>query len=51
MARKSWSNLFLSMAAVDLVLAVVPSNPLRPAGWIALPMLIVFGTYLRRRMI
>ena len=51
MARKSWSNLLLLMAAIDLSFAVASHHPFRLAGLIVLPMLIVLATYLRQRMI
>ena len=37
MARKSWSNLFLFMGALNVALALAPRNPVRMIDWIAIP--------------
>lgn len=51
MSRKSWSNLFLFLAAVSLMLGVLPSNPFPLLAWIALPVWLALGTVSRRRMV
>ena len=51
MSRKNWSNLFLFLAAVSLMLGVLPSNPLPVLAWIALPVCLALGTVSRRRMV
>jgi hypothetical protein len=50
MSRKNWSNLFLFLAAVSLMLGVLPGNPFRVFAWIALPVCLGLGTVSRRRM-
>jgi hypothetical protein len=50
MSRKNWSNLFLFLAAVSLMLGVLPGNSVRAFAWIALPVCLVLGTVSRRRM-
>ena len=50
MSRKSWSNLFLFLAAVSLMLGVLPGNPVRVLTWIAIPGWLALGTISRRRM-
>jgi hypothetical protein len=50
MSRKSWSNLFLFLAAVNLMLGVLPGNPFRMLAWIALAGFLTLGTLSRRRM-
>ncbi len=51
MARKSWSNLFLFLAAVNLVFALLPSNPVKIFDWIGVPFWLAMGTFARRRMV
>lgn len=51
MARKSWSNLFLLVAAVNLALAIAPANRFRLLAALATPMMATCAIYLRRRMI
>lgn len=51
MARKSWSNLFLLMGAVNLALALTPRNPVRLVDWIAIPCFLTLAIWVRRRMI
>lgn len=51
MARKSWSNLFLLLAALDLAVAVAPGHPVRLIGLLALPVFVASSAYFRRRMI
>lgn len=51
MSRKNWSNLFLFLAAVSLMLGVLPSNPFPTLAWIALPVWLALGTVSRRRMV
>lgn len=51
MARKSWSNLFIALAAINVALGVMPSNPAKIIDWIALPCCLGFGALARRRMI
>jgi hypothetical protein len=51
MARKTWSNLFLFLAAINLGLALVPNNPVRIIDWIAFPCCVTFGALARRRMV
>jgi len=49
-SRKNWSNLFLLLAAVSLMLAVLPSNPVRLLTCISIPAWLALGTVSRRRM-
>jgi hypothetical protein len=51
MARKSWSNLFLLMGAINLVLGLTPRNPVRLVDWIAIPCFLTLAIWVRRRMI
>ena len=51
MARKSWSNLLLLLAAIDLAIAIVANHPLRLACLFMFPMLIFPAMHLRRPMI
>jgi hypothetical protein len=51
MSRKNWSNLFLFLAALSLMLGVLPSNPLPALAWIAFPICLALGTVSRRRMV
>lgn len=51
MARKSWSNLFLFLAAVNLVFGLLPGNPVKLVDWIGVPFCLVLGTFARRRMV
>ncbi len=51
MSRKNWSNLFLFLAAVSLMLGVLPSNPVPALAWIAIPVWVGLGTISRRRMV
>jgi hypothetical protein len=51
MSRKNWSNLFLFLAAVSLMLGVLPSNPVPALAWIAIPVWVALGTISRRRMV
>ena len=51
MARKTWSNLFLLLAAVNLAVGFGPGSRIRLFAWLALPLFLFLGTYLRRRMI
>jgi hypothetical protein len=51
MSRKNWSNLFLFLAAVSLMLGVLPSNPFPVLAWIAIPVWLWLGTLSRRRMV
>ena len=44
MSRKNWSNLFLFLAAVSLMLGVLPSNPVPALAWIAIPVWVGLGT-------
>jgi hypothetical protein len=49
-SRKNWSNLFLLLAAVSLMLALLPSNPVRLLTCVAIPGWVALGTVSRRRM-
>ena len=51
MTRKSWSNLFLFLAAVNLAFGVLPSNPVKILDWIGLVCCVALGTVARRRMV
>jgi hypothetical protein len=51
MSRKSWSNLFIILAVINLILALLPDNPARIIDWIALPCCLVFGALSRRTMV
>jgi hypothetical protein len=51
MSRKSWSNLFLLLAAINLAFALIPSNPERIIHLAAIPACVAIGTIARRRMI
>jgi len=51
MARKTWSNLFLLLAAINLGLALFPANPVRVVDWIALPFCLTLSAIARRRMV
>ena len=51
MSRKHWSNLFLILALINLVLALLPANPARIIDWIALPCCLAFGALARRTMV
>jgi hypothetical protein len=51
MARKSWSNLFLFLAAVNLAFGVLPSNPVKIFDWIGVVFCLALGTVSRRRMV
>jgi hypothetical protein len=51
MSRKNWSNFFIFMAALNLVVSVLPANPVKLANWIAIPCCLALGTLARRRMI
>jgi hypothetical protein len=51
MARKSWSNLFLFLAAVNLGLGLIPDNPIKVIDWVAVPCCITLGAMARRRMV
>lgn len=50
MARKSWANLFLLLAALNLMLGVLPSNPIKIWAWVALPCCVGLSVVARRRM-
>jgi hypothetical protein len=51
MSRKNWSNLFISLAALNIALSVLPTNPMKIANWIAIPCCLALGVVARRRMI
>ena len=51
MSRKNWSNFFLLLAAVSLMLGVWPANPAKGLAWITIPGWLALGTVLRRRMV
>jgi hypothetical protein len=52
MSRKNWSNFFIFVAALNLAVSVLPTDPVKIANWIATPCcLAVGGTLARRRMI
>lgn len=51
MARKSWSNFFLFMAALNLALAMTPRNPIRMIDWVVIPCCLTLGVWVRKRMI
>ncbi|MGI8961352.1 MAG: Flp family type IVb pilin [Bryobacteraceae bacterium] len=51
MSRKNWSNLFISLAALNLAVSAVPTNPMKVANWIAIACCLALGTIARRRMI
>jgi len=49
-SRKNWSNLFLFLAALSLMLGLLPDSPSRVLAWVLLPFWLVLATVLRRRM-
>ena len=51
MTRKNWSNLFVLLAALNLILAVLPANPVKALDWLALPFCLFMSIRARRRMI
>lgn len=51
MNRKSWSNVFILVSAVNLVLGILPSNPLKIVDWVMVPIFIVMAVAARRKMI
>jgi hypothetical protein len=51
MSRKNWSNFFIFVAALNLAVRVLPTNPMKIANWIAIPCCLALGTLARRRMI
>jgi hypothetical protein len=51
MSRKHWSDLFLFVAAINLVLAAVLNNSGRLIAVLAVPGFLVAGTLARRRMV
>jgi hypothetical protein len=51
MNRRNWSNLFVVLAAMNLVLAFWPGNPVKMIDWIAAPAFLFFGAMARRRMV
>ena len=51
MNRKSWSNVFILVSALNLALGVLPSNPLKVVDWVMLPVFLVMAVAARRRMI
>jgi hypothetical protein len=50
-SRKHWSDLFLFVAAINLVLAAVLNNSGRLIAVLAVPGFLVAGTLVRRRMV
>ncbi len=51
MARKSWSNFFLLVAAMNIALAVVPDNHWRSVDLLAIPLCLTGGVLARRTML
>jgi hypothetical protein len=51
MSRKSWSNLFIFLAALNVTAGVVPANAMKLANWIAIPCCLALGAIARQRMI
>jgi len=51
MARRTWSDLFLLLAAVNLALGLLPRNPFRVVDWLAIPAFLSLGALTRRRML
>jgi len=51
MNRKTWSNIFILIGALNVVLGVLPSNPMKVVDWIAIPVFLAMGVMARRRMI
>lgn len=51
MNRKSWSNVFILIGALNVALGVLPSNPMKVVDWIAIPIFLAMGVMARRRMI
>jgi Flp pilus assembly pilin Flp len=51
MSRKNWSNLFISLAVLNVAASLLPTNPVRVANWIAIPCCLALGVIARRRMI
>jgi hypothetical protein len=51
MSRKTWSNLFLLLAAANLAVGAVPGTRLRSLAWIAFACCAALGSIARRRMI
>jgi Flp pilus assembly pilin Flp len=51
MSRKNWSNLFISLAALNVAASALPANPIKLANWVAIPCCVALGTLARRRMI
>ena len=51
MSRKSWSNLFILLAALNVAAGVLPANPMKLANWVAIPCCLALGAIARQRMI
>jgi len=51
MSRKNWSNFFFFLAALNVVISVLPTNSTKIANWIAIPCCLALGILARRRMI
>ncbi len=51
MARRSWSYLFFVTAVLNVLLAVIPSNPIRFLNATIVPLCLLCGVLVRRTMI
>jgi hypothetical protein len=51
MNRKNWSNVFILVSAMNLVLGVLPNNPLKIVDWVMVPVFLVMAIAARRKMI
>ena len=51
MNRRSWSNLFVVLAAMSLMLGFWPDNPVKVVCWLVAPACLFLGAVARRRIL
>jgi hypothetical protein len=51
MNRRNWSNLFVLLAAMNVLLAFWPANPMKIVCWLVAPLCVFLGALARRRMV
>jgi hypothetical protein len=51
MNRRNWSNLFVILAAMSLMLGFWPENRVKVVSWLVAPACLFLGAVARRRMV